>query len=140
MEMMLKMGQLGLKCVVKDPKQRPTMTLVWQELESALSLIDNVIHKQPSNHLWRSASSRSSQLTEIWNQDSTTLVSSQNSISIDAIQLQKFYIAMDNLSFPSENLRWLDNNSADVDGYDSQNLKAAIKETIIAVEDYNMSR
>nr|GMC62600.1 Serine/threonine protein kinase [Ipomoea batatas] len=89
----------------------------------------------PSHHLCRPAS-RSSQLTEIWNQDSTQL-SSQNSISIDAIQLQKFYIEMDSLShFPNENLGWVENKSADVDDYDSQNLK----ETIIAVEDYNMHR
>nr|GLL19134.1 protein kinase APK1B, chloroplastic-like [Ipomoea trifida] len=89
----------------------------------------------PPHHLCRPAS-RSSQLTEIWNQDSTQL-SSQNSISIDAIQLQKFYIEMDSLShFPSENLGWLENKCADVDDYDSQNLK----ETIIAVEDYNMHR
>ncbi|XP_019172353.1 PREDICTED: protein kinase APK1B, chloroplastic-like [Ipomoea nil] len=136
MEMMLKMGQLGLKCVVQDPKQRPTMTQVWQELEAALYLVDNnVVHKQPSDHLCR-PTSRSSQLPEIWNQDSTQL-SSQNSISIDAIQLQKFYIEMDSLShFPTENLGWLENKSADADDYDSQNLK----ETIIAVEDYNMHR
>lgn len=40
MEVMLKMGQLALKCVVKSPKQRPTMTQVWQELEEAIRLAD----------------------------------------------------------------------------------------------------
>ncbi|KAK9062049.1 hypothetical protein SSX86_019233 [Deinandra increscens subsp. villosa] len=36
MEIMLKMGILGLRCVVKEPKQRPTMTQVYKELEAAL--------------------------------------------------------------------------------------------------------
>ena len=36
MEMMLKMGELGLRCVMKLPKDRPTMTQVWQELEDTL--------------------------------------------------------------------------------------------------------
>ncbi|CAN0918871.1 Receptor-like protein kinase THESEUS 1 [Linum grandiflorum] len=36
MDMMLKMGQLGLRCVEKTPKNRPTMCQVWQELQEAL--------------------------------------------------------------------------------------------------------
>ncbi|KAM3709886.1 hypothetical protein ACJW31_02G208300 [Castanea mollissima] len=35
MEIMLKMAQLGLRCSVKVPEQRPTMNQVWQELEEA---------------------------------------------------------------------------------------------------------
>ncbi|KAK1354575.1 hypothetical protein POM88_047831 [Heracleum sosnowskyi] len=46
-EVMLKMGQLGLRCVVKVPKQRPTMTQVGQELEAALHVADTYIPKHP---------------------------------------------------------------------------------------------
>ncbi|PIA25157.1 hypothetical protein AQUCO_12400011v1 [Aquilegia coerulea] len=44
MEMMLKMGQLALRCVVKVPKNRPTMTQVWQELEESFYSTDNFIN------------------------------------------------------------------------------------------------
>ncbi|KAL9151219.1 hypothetical protein ABFS82_11G039300 [Erythranthe guttata] len=43
MEIMLKIGQLGLRCVVKEPKERPTMTQVWQELEQALESVDGLL-------------------------------------------------------------------------------------------------
>ncbi|KAL7134592.1 hypothetical protein ABFS83_11G037500 [Erythranthe nasuta] len=43
MEIMLKIGQLALRCVVKEPKERPTMTQVWQELEQLLKSADGLL-------------------------------------------------------------------------------------------------
>ncbi|KAI3798820.1 hypothetical protein L1987_34099 [Smallanthus sonchifolius] len=46
MDIMLKMGLLGLRCVVKEPKQRPTMTQVYKELEAALWSANSHVHRR----------------------------------------------------------------------------------------------
>lgn len=119
MEMMLKMGQLGLKCVAKVPKERPTMTQVWQELESALFSAENIIHKQPSNGSFKLAS-LSSRSVERGSLRTKQLDYSQSSVSIDGIRLQKFYMDIDGLSFGSAKLRCLDayDISFEDDSYD----------------------
>ncbi|XP_077246273.1 putative serine/threonine-protein kinase PBL9 [Tasmannia lanceolata] len=99
MEMMLKMGQLGLRCVVKVPRQRPTMSQVWQQLEEALHSTETLIHKQPSQ------SSRRFSDQEF----------SQSFASTDGIRLQRFHVEMDSLSFQSASLRCLENNSISID-------------------------
>ncbi|EYU34933.1 hypothetical protein MIMGU_mgv1a025713mg [Erythranthe guttata] len=50
MEIMLKIGQLALRCVVKEPKERPTMTQVWEELEQALESADGLLLPIASDH------------------------------------------------------------------------------------------
>lgn len=94
-EMMLKMGQLGLRCVVKVPRQRPTMTQVWQELEEALHSTEAFIHKQPSRGPRKS----------VEHDDS------QSFVSIDGVKLQRFHVEMEGLSFQSTSMRCLEVNS-----------------------------
>ncbi|ONH97187.1 hypothetical protein PRUPE_7G174600 [Prunus persica] len=115
-EMMLKMGQLGLRCVVKVPKNRPTMSEVCQELEEALYNADNLfINKQPSRESRRSTGSR--QPTEPGHKRSIDYDQSQNSVSIDGIGFQRFHVDIDSLSFQSTSLRCLelDNSSISID-------------------------
>ncbi|KAL6274142.1 hypothetical protein ACE6H2_024834 [Prunus campanulata] len=115
-EMMLKMGQLGLRCVVKVPKNRPTMSKVCQELEEALYNADNLfINKQPSRGSRRSTGSR--QPTEPGHKGSIDYDQSQNSVSIDGIGFQRFHVDIDSLSFQSTSLRCLelDNSSISID-------------------------
>ena len=40
-------GRTWSKMVVKIPKDRPTMTEVWQGLEDTLYSVDNFMNKQP---------------------------------------------------------------------------------------------
>ncbi|EXC35298.1 Receptor-like protein kinase THESEUS 1 [Morus notabilis] len=96
MNMMLKMGQLGLRCVVNTPKQRPTMTQVWQELQEALYLADNFINKQPS---WDSHKSMDYEYSQ------------SSFVSINGIGFQRFHVEMESHSFQSTVLRCLENNS-----------------------------
>lgn len=96
MKMMLKMGQLGLRCVVNTPKQRPTMTQVWQELQEALYLADNFINKQPS---WNSHKSMDYEYSQ------------SSFVSINGIGFQRFHVEMESHSFESRVLRCLENNS-----------------------------
>lgn len=103
MDVMLKMGQLGLRCVVKAPKERPTMTQVWQELETALFTVDNFIHKQPSSI------SPSHRLTEPQHE------LSQSFVSIDGVGFQRFHVEMDSLFSMSTSLRCLEANSVSID-------------------------
>ncbi|OVA05837.1 Protein kinase domain [Macleaya cordata] len=125
MEMMLKMGQLGLRCVVKAPKDRPTMTQVWQELEEALhSGPDHnyLVHKQPSRGSLRSMQEglRRS-LTDQYQQMDNN---SQSFVSIDGLRFQRFRVEMDSLSsFKSISLRCLElnNNSISIDVDDDHN-------------------
>lgn len=114
MEMMLKMGQIGLKCVVGEPKQRPTITQVWQELEAALYCIDNFHPKEPSQN--------SLTLIEAFGQSRSAVnhlrmqeIPSQNSISLEEIGLEKFYLDMDFLSFRSASLRCFETESISID-------------------------
>ncbi|CAK9142122.1 unnamed protein product [Ilex paraguariensis] len=139
MEMMLKMGLLGLRCVVKVPKQRPTMTQVWQELEAALHSSDNFINNQPSKSARRSVGV-SSQSTDRGSYRSVDQDYSQNSVSIDGIGLQRFHVEMDSLSFQSASLRCLETNSISIDA-DKSNLRGIMEETSISVdEDFSIPR
>ncbi|KAF9604585.1 hypothetical protein IFM89_008029 [Coptis chinensis] len=106
METMLKMGQLGLRCVVKVPKERPTMKQVWKELEETLYSTDNHINKQPSR------SSRQSWGSSRRSVDRDT---SQSFVSIDGVGLQRFHVEMDSMSFQSTSLRCFENNSNSID-------------------------
>ncbi|XP_034683961.1 probable serine/threonine-protein kinase PBL7 isoform X1 [Vitis riparia] len=114
MEMMLKMGQLGLRCVVKVPKQRPTMTQVWQELELALYSVDNFIHKQPSSSSQR-LTGGSHRSTDPRHRRSTDHEFSQSSVSIDGVGFQRFHVEMDSLFSMSTSLRCLEANSISID-------------------------
>ncbi|KAK4711702.1 hypothetical protein R3W88_006215 [Solanum pinnatisectum] len=127
MEMMLKMGQLGLKCVVKVPKERPTMTQVWQELEFAFFSAENIIHKQPSNGSFKLASLSNRSFVR-GSHRMKQLDYSQSSVSIDGIRLQKFYMDIDGLSFGSAKLRCLDTYSISFED-DSFELTGTSEET-----------
>uniref|UniRef100_A0A7N0TV39 non-specific serine/threonine protein kinase n=1 Tax=Kalanchoe fedtschenkoi TaxID=63787 RepID=A0A7N0TV39_KALFE len=104
MEMMLKMGQLGLRCVVKVPKQWPTMTQVWIELEEALHVADN-IHK---NGTFKSSR------TESVEHHKPSNYQTEYSVSIDGVGLQRFHVDMESISFQSTNLRCLDTNATSI--------------------------
>ncbi|WCJ32722.1 protein kinase family protein [Euphorbia peplus] len=121
MEMMLKMGQLGLRCVVQNPKKRPTMTRVWQELEDAL-------HSRPSSHrLIGHGTRRSVDCND----------SSQSFVSIDGVRYEGFGIEMDSsISFQSDiSLRCFKVNSFSID-VDKNNLRG-ISEDMIKQEARN---
>ncbi|KAF5191682.1 kinase-like domain, Concanavalin A-like lectin/glucanase domain protein [Thalictrum thalictroides] len=116
LELMLKMGQLALRCAVKVPKNRPTMTQVLQELEESFYLTDGFINKQPSK------SSRPS-----WG-SSRRSTSDQSFVSVDGIGLQRFHVEMDSLSFQSSSMRCFENNSISID-IDENNLEGISEET-----------
>lgn len=103
MEIMLRMGQLGLRCVVEMPKERPTMTQVWQELETALHSAEIFMPKQPSLYSAELSGFRS---RSIGYQDRGSIDKghSHSSISIDGIGLQTFHVDMDSHSFRSSSL------------------------------------
>ncbi|XP_009602151.1 probable serine/threonine-protein kinase PBL11 [Nicotiana tomentosiformis] len=130
MEMMFKMGQLGLKCVAKVPKERPTMTQVWQELEAALFSAENIIFKQPSNGSLKLASLSSGSMGSR-NHQRKQLDYSQSSVSIDGIRLQRFHMDIDRLSFGSANLRCLDAYSISIED-DSFDLTGTSEETTMS--------
>ncbi|MBA0730314.1 hypothetical protein Golax_023327, partial [Gossypium laxum] len=112
MEMMLKMGELGLRCVAKTPKDRPTMTQVWQELE-------NTFNEHPSLSSKTTTTTKLPQSTEqgiSFEQDC-----SQSFVSIDGVGFQKFHIELDSISSQSS-LRCFEINSASI-GIDKENLK-----------------
>ncbi|CAH1437167.1 unnamed protein product [Lactuca virosa] len=107
MDIMLKMGLLGLRCVVKEPKQRPTMTQVFRELEAALLSADRFIHHLlPPRPLAATSGGRS---TELRNGQGTDHDS--NSVSLDGVGLQRFRVDMESVSFQSTSLRCLDSDS-----------------------------
>lgn len=82
MKVMLKMAQLGIRCTAPDPKNRPTMSQVVDELEAALQ-----------------KATKSAQLSHL----------ESRSISIDSAHLQRFYAeSFRDLSFNSGNMRCLD--------------------------------
>lgn len=108
MEMMLKMGQLGLKCVAKEPKERPTMTQVWQELEANLNFED---HFSPRQILAMDPPRLRS------NHSTIDYEYSQSIVSVDGIGLQRFHVDVDSLSFRSASLRCLETSmSMDEEG------------------------
>ncbi|RDY06629.1 Receptor-like protein kinase THESEUS 1, partial [Mucuna pruriens] len=100
MEVMLKMGQLALRCVVEEPKHRPTMTQVCQELEQALHSADSFKNKQSSKGFVRPIEPYDC---------------SQSFVSLDGVGFQKFHVDMDSFSFKSTGLRCLENNSISID-------------------------
>ncbi|XP_030923528.1 putative leucine-rich repeat receptor-like serine/threonine-protein kinase At3g53590 [Quercus lobata] len=116
MEIMLKMAQLGLRCSVKVPKQRPTMNQVWQELEGeALHSVDNFLSKQPSSAALISSGSNAP--CESMDNDY-----SQSFVSLNGVGFQRFHVEMESYSFRSTSLRCLEENSIIVD-FDKKNLK-----------------
>ncbi|XP_062144536.1 probable serine/threonine-protein kinase PBL22 isoform X2 [Alnus glutinosa] len=118
MEMMLKMGQLGLRCVMEVPKQRPTMTQVWRELEEALYSVENFINKQPPiRGPGRSSSGRGASSRSIDQGPHTSMDRdfSQSFVSVNGVGFQRFHVDMDSLSFQSASLRCLEDNSLSVD-------------------------
>lgn len=121
-EMMLKMGQLGLRCVMEVPKQRPTMTQVWLELEEALYSVENFINKQPPRAAGRSSSGTSSRSIDQGTHTSMDYDCSQSFVSVNGVGLQRFHVEMDSLSFQSTSLRCLEDNSFSVD-FDKNSLK-----------------
>ena len=115
MEIMLKMAQLGLRCSVKIPKQRPTMNQVWQELEEALHSVDNFLSKQPSSAALISSGSNAP--CESMDNDY-----SQSFVSLNGVGFQRFHVEMESYSFRSTSLRCLEENSIIVE-FDKKNLK-----------------
>ncbi|KAK3015005.1 hypothetical protein RJ639_007258 [Escallonia herrerae] len=124
MEMMLKMGQLGLRCVVKVPKQRPTMTQVWQELEASLYSAESFINKQPSRGS-RRPTGNSHAYTDHGGRHSTDNDHSHSFVSVDGVGLQRFHIEMDSMSFQSTSMRCLeaDTISLDIDKYNLRGIR-----------------
>ena len=90
MEMMLRMGQLALRCVVKKPKNRPTMSQVAQELEEALKSCIVPVHRK-SNDQEESVS-----------------------FSINGVGLEGFHMEEDDFSIQSVAMRCLDVSGIDV--------------------------
>lgn len=129
-EIMVKMGELGLRCVVKSPKDRPTMTQVWQELEEVLYSVDNFDHKRSlmSKESQRSSIGRSRESMEQGAQRSIDNDHSQSFVSIDGVGFQRFRIDMDNQSFQSLSLRKFEIDSISFDS-DKNNLREIKEET-----------
>lgn len=95
MEMMLKMAEIALRCVVKVPKERPTMTQLVLELEAALKVADEESlghppHDPEADNEWKSGGIHRS---------------SHSIMSIDGIGLERFHVDMDSVSFQSVSLR-----------------------------------
>ncbi|XWS33907.1 hypothetical protein CRYUN_Cryun22dG0123300 [Craigia yunnanensis] len=127
MEMMLKMGELGLRCVVKMPKDRPTMTEVWQELEDALYSVVNFMNKQPLRSS-RRIIGKFTRSAEQGHRRSLDQDYSQSFVSIDGVGFQKFHVEMDSVSFQSISLRCFEINS-NSDDVDKKNLRGISKQT-----------
>ncbi|XP_042002130.1 probable serine/threonine-protein kinase PBL16 [Salvia splendens] len=102
MEMMLKMGEIGLRCVVKVPKERPAMTQVRQELEAALEAAEEA----SPDHTPRDDPAVSVG-GDGW-ESGRTHRSSHSVVSVDGIGLERFHVDMDSVSFQSVNLRCLE--------------------------------
>ncbi|KAA8532021.1 hypothetical protein F0562_006837 [Nyssa sinensis] len=131
MYIMLKMGQLGLRCVVKVPNERPTMTEIWRELEAGLYSAGHCIYKQPSRGSRRSIGTSSRSIDHDC---------SQSSVSIDGVGLQRFHVEMDSLSFQSASLRCLEDSSVSIDT-DKYNLRGISEEMSVSLdEDFSIPR
>lgn len=99
-DVMLEMGQLALKCVVDEPKKRPTMTQIWQQLEAMVE------PKQPAQmDISRSNTGFDRSVNRVSMNDNDF---SQSMVSIDGIRLQRFHVDMESVSFQSVNLRCLE--------------------------------
>ncbi|KAJ6736888.1 TRANSFERASE PROTEIN KINASE RLK-PELLE-LRR-I-1 FAMILY-RELATED [Salix viminalis] len=121
MEMMLKMGELCQRCVVKNPKDRPDMTRVWQELEEALYLAANFVLIEPSKDYWRSSSS-SRRSMDRGPRRSSGYENSQSFVSIDGVGFQRFRVEMDSIFFHSKSIKCLETSSVSID-IDKSNLR-----------------
>ncbi|PRQ47320.1 putative protein kinase RLK-Pelle-LRR-I-1 family [Rosa chinensis] len=133
-EVMLKMGKLGLRCVVKIPKNRPTMSQVCRELEEALYSADNKQQLRES----RRSNGAPRRPTDLGFGRSIDYDQSLNSVSLDGIGFQKFHVDLDSMSFQSTSLRCLENNSIEIDiDIDGDDLKD-IREEISTEEDPNL--
>lgn len=119
MEMMMKMGQLGLRCVMKEPKKRPTMTQVWQELEDDLYSMDNFLLKKPRKMDSKRLKGISSQ--SIGHQSHPSITDQDYSqsinVSVDGIKLQRFRVDLDGLSIQSGSLRCLETSESIEDDF-----------------------
>ncbi|KAL8488464.1 hypothetical protein ACS0TY_024209 [Phlomoides rotata] len=100
MDVMLEMGRLGLKCVVDEPKKRPTMTQIWRQLEAMLD------PKQPVGMDFPRSNTRFNRSINRVSMKDTDF--SQSMVSIDGIGLQRFHVDMESVSFQSVNLRCLE--------------------------------
>ncbi|XP_031396106.1 probable serine/threonine-protein kinase PBL9 isoform X2 [Punica granatum] len=120
-EVMLKMGQVGLRCVAKSPKHRPTMIEVAQHLQDALCSTNHSFTAAELSH----AGSRTWVENPISHKSFDDL--SSQSIAIDGVGFQKFHLEIDTISFQSENLRCLDLNSISID-VDKSRLKGMREE------------
>ncbi|XP_022751503.1 uncharacterized protein LOC111300127 [Durio zibethinus] len=118
MQMMVRMGKHGLRCVVKMPKDRPTMTEVWQELEDTLYSVGNFLNRQPL---------RSSRRTNDKFPRRSLDQDYCQSFSLDDVGFQKFRVEMDSVSFQSISLRCFEINSNIVD-VDKKNLSGVSEE------------
>ncbi|KAJ6413296.1 hypothetical protein OIU84_006150 [Salix udensis] len=127
MEMMLKMGKLCQRCVVKNPKDRPDMTRVWQELEEALYLAANFVLIEPSKDYWRSSSS-SRRSMDRGPRRSSEYENSQSFVSIDGVGFQRFRVEMDSIFFHSKRNKCLETSSVSID-IDKSNLRGIREET-----------
>lgn len=97
MEMMLKMGELALRCVVKSPKNRPTMQQVARELEEALKTCTApAVNKQVSDVRRKSLAREES-----------------FGLSINDVTLEKFGTEADDVSIKSVTMRCLDVSGID---------------------------
>ncbi|KAL5754375.1 hypothetical protein ACOSP7_022595 [Xanthoceras sorbifolium] len=138
-KVMLKMGQLGLRCVVKTPKDRPTMTQVWQELEEAVFAAASADGPSRRSITGRGGSRWSEQGSSSLDRD----YSSQSFVSIDGVGFQRFRIEMDSISsssigtnsisnsqsFQCSSLRRFEIDSISIDVVDKSNLRGICEET-----------
>ncbi|XP_022741818.1 probable serine/threonine-protein kinase PBL9 [Durio zibethinus] len=127
MEIMLKMGELGLRCVVKMPKDRPTMTQVWQELEDTFYSVDNFMNKQPSRGSRRTIG-KFPPLSEQGHRRSLDQDYSQSFVSVDGVGFQKFLVEMDSVSLQSTSLRCFEINTINSVDVDKKNLGGTSEE------------
>ncbi|XP_027179019.1 probable serine/threonine-protein kinase PBL9 [Coffea eugenioides] len=137
MEIMLKMGQLGLRCVVEMPKEKPTMTQVWQELETALDSVEIFMPKQSSLYSAELSGFRSGS-TGYRDRGSIDNGHSQSSISIDGIGLQKFHVDMDSHSLRSSSLTCFE-HSINMDAA-AKNLRGIAEEISISMDEDKVAR
>lgn len=97
-QVMLKMGQLALRCVAHSPKHRPTMSQVAEELEQAL-------YEEAGTGL----NCRRSQGGEPLE---SSVMEEDSFVSVYGVRLQKFRMDMDSISFQSGSLRCLESNTS----------------------------
>ncbi|KAL4375914.1 hypothetical protein GQ457_02G013450 [Hibiscus cannabinus] len=122
MDMMLTMGELGLRCVAKMPKDRPTMTQVWQELENMLYSAGNLINKQTLRSSKPTTNPTFPRPTEQRHHRSFDQDYSQSFVSIDGVGFQRFHVELDSISSQSTSLRCFELDSASID-VDRKNLR-----------------